>query len=100
MENQKLLDTVNTEEIGTLIIPLNTLASQCVAEGKGLKEGTVGGNAQFVLKTISADGRQCYNNRDRVTVEIWDERGRDCAPEVQINEGWKLQDQLFCQRSR
>ena len=42
VENQKLLDTVNIEEIGTLIIPLTTMASQCVAEGKGLKEGTVG----------------------------------------------------------
>ena len=86
VENQKLLDTVNTEQIGTLENSLNTKASQCVAEGKGLKEGTVMGDAQFVLQTRHSEGRQCYNEHDRVTVEIWDEEGRECATEVQIND--------------
>ena len=31
-------------------------------------------------------GRQCYNKHDRVTVEIRDEQGRECATEVQIND--------------
>ena len=85
VENQKLLDTVNAEEIGTLELPGQTKPSQCIAEGKGLKEGTVGGEAHFVLKTRSAEGRQCYNKDDRVTVEIRDEQGRESATEVRIN---------------
>ena len=86
VENQKLLHIVNTEEIGTLEIPLETKASQCVAEGKGLKEGTVGGEAQFVLTTRSAERRHCYNKHDCVMMEIGDEQGRECATEVRIND--------------
>jgi len=85
-ENQKLLNTVNTEEIGSLEIMHQTKASQCTAEDKGLEEGTVGGEAQFVLTTRDAQARQCYNKNDRVTVEIRDEQGRECATEVRIND--------------
>ncbi len=42
-----MLETVNTEEIGTLKILQQTKASQSVAEGKGLHEGTVGSKALF-----------------------------------------------------
>ncbi|KAL9957802.1 hypothetical protein ACROYT_G034748, partial [Oculina patagonica] len=101
VENQKLLDTVTIEEIGTLEIPSPTKASQSVAEGKGLKEGTVAGEAQFVLTTRNAEGRQCYNKHDRVTVEIRDEQGRECATEMTVidkNDGsykisYSLRDQ-------
>jgi len=86
VENQKLLNIVNTAEIGSLEILHQTKASQCIAEGKGLEEGTVGGEAQFVLTTRNAQGRQCYNKHDRVTVEIWNEQGRECATEVRIND--------------
>ena len=84
--NEKLLTTVNLEEIGSLEILHQTKASQCIAEGKGLEEGTVGGEAQFVLTTRNAQGRQCYYKHDRVTVEISDEQGRECATEVRIND--------------
>ena len=84
--NQKMLKTVNTEEIGTLKILLETEASQSVAEGKGIHEGTVEAEAQFVLTTRNAEGEQCYNKHDRVTVEIRDEQGRECATEVRIND--------------
>ena len=84
--NQKMSRTVNTEEIGTLKILHQTEASQSVAEGKGLKEGTVGVEAQFVLTTRNAEGEQCYNKHDRVTVEIWDEQGRECATKLRIND--------------
>ena len=84
--NQKMLKTVNTEEIGTLKILHETEASQSVAEGKGLQEGTVGVEAQFVLTTRNAEGEQCYNKHDRVTVEIREEQGRECATEVRIND--------------
>ena len=86
VENQKMLDTVSTEEIGTLQMAQQTKASQSVAEGKGLEEGIVNREAQFVLTTRNAEGRQCYNERDNVTVEISDEQGRECATEVQIND--------------
>ena len=86
VENQKLLDTVSTEEIGTLQMPQKTKASQSVAEGKGLEYVIVNCEAQFFLTTRNAEGRQCYNERDNVTVEIRDERGRECATEVQIND--------------
>ena len=86
VKNQKILEAVNTEEIGILEILQQTKASQSVAEGKGLQEGTVGGEAQFVLTTRNAEGRQCYNKRDGVTVEIRKEQGRECAAEVQVND--------------
>ena len=84
--NQKMLDIVSAEEIGTLKLLQQTEAIQSVAEGKGLEEGTVGGEAQFVLTTRNAEGRQCYDKRDHVRVEIRDEQGRQCVTEVRIND--------------
>ena len=86
MVNEKLLTTVNTEEIGSLEILHQTKASQCIAEGEGLEEGTVGREAQFLLTTRNAQTRQCYYKHDRVKVEIRDEQGRECATEVRIND--------------
>ena len=86
VENQKLLTLVNNEEIGSLEHLHQTKASQCTAEGKGLEKGTVGGEAQFVLTTRNAQRGQCYNKHDRVTVEIRDEQGRECATEVRIHD--------------
>ena len=84
--NPKMLNTVNTEEVGTLKILQQTEASQSVAEGKGIEEGTVGVEAEFFLTTRNAEGKQCYNRHDRVTVEIRDEQGRECPAEVRIND--------------
>ena len=84
--NPNMLKTVNTEEVGTLKILEQTEASQSVAEGKGIEEGIAGVEAQFVLTTKKAEGRRCYNKHDRVTVEIRDEQGRECATEVRIND--------------
>ena len=81
-----MLDTVNSEEIGFLEIVHQTVASQSIAEGKGLNEACAGRGTQFTLTTKTAEGRQCYNKRDRVTVEIRDPRGRVCGPEVRIND--------------
>ena len=87
VKNKKILNTVDTEEIGTLQrVEQLTKASQSVAEGKGLEEGIVNREARFVLTTRNSEGRQCYNERDHVTVEIRDERGRECATEVRIND--------------
>ena len=87
--NLKMLKNVNNEEIGTLKILQQTEASQYVAEGKGLQEATVGVEAQFVLTTRNAEGEQCYNELDRVTVEVRDDQGRECATEVRINDNKK-----------
>ena len=86
VENQKLLNLLNTEEIGSLENLYQTKVSQCIAEGNGLEEGRVGGEAGFVLTTRNVQGRQCYYKHDRVTVEISDEQGRECATEVRIND--------------
>ena len=86
VKNKKILNTIGTEEIGTLQIVEQTKASQSVAEGKGLEEGIVNREAQLVLTTRNVEGRQCYNEHDHVTVEIKDERGRECATEVRIND--------------
>ena len=86
VENQKILDVVSTEEVGTLQMPQQTIANQSVAEGKGLEDVIVNCEAQFFLTTKNAEGRQCYNERDNVTVEIRNEQGRECAMEVRIND--------------
>ena len=84
--NLKMLKTVNTEEVGTLKILQRCEGSQSLAEGKGIEEGTVGVEAEFVLTTRNAEGRQCYDKDDRVTAEITDEQGRECVTEVRIND--------------
>ena len=38
------------------------------------------------MTTKTAEGRQCYDKRDRVTVEIGDERGRERGTGVRIND--------------
>ena len=86
VENEKILDVVSTEEVGNLQMPQQTIANQSVAEGKRLEDVIVNCKAQFFLTTRNAEGRQCYNERDHVTVEIWDEQGRECATEVRIND--------------
>ena len=86
VQNQKLLDTVNSEEIGILEILQQTKASQSIAEGKGLNATFAGRETQFTLTTKTAEGRQCYNKRDCVTVEIRDQRGRECGTEVRISD--------------
>ena len=77
---------VNTEEIGSSEILHLTKASQCIIEGKGLEEGTVGGEKQFVLTTKNAQGSQRYCKHDRVEVEIRNEEGQQCTREIRIND--------------
>ena len=84
VENRKLFNTVKTEDIGTL--KKTTKASQCVVEGKGLEEGIAHREAHFTLTIKDIEGRQCYNERDHVTVEIRDEQGRESTSEIQIND--------------
>ena len=38
------------------------------------------------MTTKDVEGRQRYNERDHVRVEIRDEQGRECMSEIQIND--------------
>ena len=63
-----------------------TRADQSTAEGKGLTEAIVGIQVNFVLTTRNAEGQQCYEKRDRVTAEIKNHQGHDCATEVRVQD--------------
>ena len=86
VENQKIENTIKSEEIGFLEILFPTNANESIAGGKGLREGTVGREAQFNLTTRNANKKQSYDMRDNVTVEIRDEHGRECETKVQIDD--------------
>ena len=86
VENKKMLDMVNGEEIGVLEQPFRTKASESLAEGEGLKEGIVARKARFNLITRNAERKQGYNERDRVTVEIKDEQERECVTQVRVDD--------------
>ena len=86
VENQKILDVVNGEEIGFLREGYRTKAKESQAEGEGLKEGTVARKAQFNLITRNAERKQWCSEYDLVTVEIKDEQERECVTEVRIDD--------------
>ena len=86
VENQKVLGVVNSERIGFLEEPYLTKASESVAEGEGLREGTVGRKSQFNLITRNADRKQGYDKQDRVTIQVESEQERECVTEVSIND--------------
>ena len=86
IKNQKMLDVVNGEEVGSLKDLNGTKASESVAEGEGLREGTVARKAQFNLITRNAERKQWYDEQDRVTIEIKDEQGQECVTEVKVED--------------
>ena len=88
VKSQKTIDTVNGEELGFLCMEegYRKKQSEFLAEGKGLKEGTVGRKAQFNLITKSAEKKQWYDERDRVTVEIKDGQGQEWVTEVRVDD--------------
>ena len=86
IKNQKMLDVVNGEEIGFLKDIKRTKASESVAEGDGLKEGTVARKAQFNLITRNEKRKQWYDEQDRVTIEVKDEKGQECVTEVKVED--------------
>ena len=84
VENNKILETIDSEGIGLLKFP--TDEKESVAEGKGLCEGTVGREAQFNLTTRNAAAEKCYNKNDNVTVDLRDERGQECMTTFLVND--------------
>ena len=86
VENQKMLDVVSGEEIGFLKERYRTNAKESLADGEGLKEGTVARKAQFNLITRNAERKQGYDQKDRVTVEFKDEQEQESVTEVRIDD--------------
>ena len=86
VENETLLKKANTEGIGSLKTFSKTEAQQSNAEGNGIDEVTVGLEAQFVLTTRNAEGEQCYEARDCVTVEMKNRQGQDCATKARVQD--------------
>ena len=86
-ENKTLLDSLNSDGIGTFqTFVTNTCAHQSTTEGEGISEASVGLESNFLLTTRNAEGEQCYNESDCVTVEIKNQRGHDCATEVRLKD--------------
>ena len=86
VQNQKMQDTVNMEEIGFLEEANRTKPIESLAEGEGLKEGTVARKGQFNLITRNAEKKQLYDERNRVTIEIKDEQEQECVTEIRIDD--------------
>ena len=85
--NQQLFNRVNFEHIGCFKSFLTkTSKQQSQAEGRGIREAIVGLKAQIVVTTRNAQGEQCYEERDCVTVEITNGQGHDCATKAQVQD--------------
>ena len=85
VKNQKLFDHVIVEQIGFLL-DTKTSPQQSNVEGEGISEATVGLEAQILVTTRNAQGKQCYEERDCVTMEIRNRQGHDCAIRVQVQD--------------
>ena len=86
VENETLMDKMNTEGIGSLKAFFSTSAHQSRAEGKGTSEAIAGLESGFVLITRNAEGEQCYEERDCVTVEIRNQQGQGSAKKAQVQD--------------
>ena len=87
VENETLLENAINEGIGSFqtLLP-KTSAQQSNVGGNGINEVVVGLEAQFVLTTRNIEGKQCYDERDCVTVEIRNHQGQDCATKTRIQD--------------
>jgi len=70
VENTTLMKEMNTQGIGSFKTVLKTGAYRSRAAGPGITEVIEGRKAQFVLTTRNAEGEQCYDERECITVEI------------------------------
>ena len=86
VKHQQFFNDVNTVEIGSVQFIRNTSHEQSTAEGKGIREATVGLEAPIVVTTRNAQGEQCYEERDCVTVEITNRQGHGCATQAQVQD--------------
>ena len=85
VKNQKLFDLACREQIGSLK-STQTREQQSSADGKGINEAIVGLEAQLVVTTRNAEGQQCHDDYDSVSLEIRNRQGDNCAAEVQVQD--------------
>ena len=85
IKNQEWCDQVVAGQIGSLLFS-DTRPQKSIAEGTGISEATVGLEEQIVVTTRNAQGEQCYEERDCVTVEITNRQGHDCATKAQLQD--------------
>ena len=85
VKNQKLFDLACGEQIGSLK-STQTRAQQTSADGKGISEAIVGLEAQLIVTTRNAEGQQCHDDCDSVSLEINNRQGDNCAADVQVQD--------------
>ncbi|XP_068711007.1 E3 ubiquitin-protein ligase TRIM56-like [Montipora foliosa] len=69
--NEKLSDDLKFQHIGCFEPSITkTIPKDSSAEGKGIREGTVGLKAEIVETTRKTQREQCHQERDCVTLEI------------------------------
>ena len=86
VENTTLKNQMNNQGIGKFRTILKTSAYRSSAAGPGITEVIVGREAEFVLITRNAEGKQRYDKRDCVTVEIKNCEGQDCTTKVETQD--------------
>ena len=87
VKNQTFLENTNAENIGSLKPVLSESRPLLSSvDGIGVNEAVVGLEAEFVLTTRNAEGKQCYDERDSVTVEIRNHQSHDCAKKARVQD--------------
>ena len=87
VENEIFEEKLNTEGFGSFKTFFSkTNAQQSSTKGLGISEVTAGLEAQIVVTTRDAQGEQCYEERECVTVEITNRQGHDCATKAQVRD--------------
>ena len=87
IKNEKLSDHVSVEQLGCFKCFLtNSIPQQSSTKGKGIREATVGLEAQIVVTTRNAQGEQCYEERVCITLEIRNRQGHDYATKAQVQD--------------
>ena len=86
VQNTTLKNQMNNQGIGSFRTVLKTSAYRSSAAGLGITEAIVGLVAEFDLTTRNAEGKQRYDERDCVTVEIKNCEGQDCTTKVETQD--------------
>ena len=82
--NEELFNDVYVRQLGFL--KRKTSPKESTVEGKGIREGTVGLKAEIVVKTRNIQGKQFYDENNRVTMDIRNHEGHDCSTKPQIHD--------------
>ncbi|XP_068710806.1 E3 ubiquitin-protein ligase TRIM71-like [Montipora foliosa] len=99
--NEKLFDDLKFQHIGCFeSFITKTIPKDSGAEGKGIREGTVGLEAEIVVTTRNTQREQCHQERDCVTLEIETREGRDSAikPQIQDNKDGTYKINYFAKK--